>query len=217
MIRVVLIDDQEMVRSGLARLLSLAGGIDVVGEYADGDELEAAVNRHKPDVVLLDVRMKRVDGVTALRQLRERSDEPPVLILTTFDDDEILWDTITAGTSGFVLKDAGADELVRAVRAVAGGGAWLDPSVTSRVLDRHRRRGGDSGAGRRIASQLSERELDVLRLVAKAATNTEIAEQLFIGEGTVKTHISSIYAKLGARDRSAAIVFAYENGLVSPD
>ncbi|MEM9131273.1 MAG: response regulator transcription factor [Actinomycetota bacterium] len=217
MIRVVLVDDQAMVRSGLARIVSLADGLEVVGEYEDGGDLVLAVKRHRPDVVLLDVRMRDVDGVTALRRLQAESQppRPPVLVLTTFDDDDVLWDAIGAGAAGFMLKDSPAEDLIRAVRAVADGAAWLDPAVTTRVLARHRAAGVDRSDSRRLVDQLSERELDVLRLLARGATNREIAEVLIIGEGTVKTHIGSIYSKVGARDRAAAIVFAFDHGIVS--
>lgn len=218
MIRVLLVDDQPVIRSGLIRILSPEDGFEVVGECADGDEVVEAVTAHKPDVVLMDVRMHRVDGISATRALHGgQSAAPPVLILTTFADDEVVWGTLAVGAAGFVLKDCPAEELIAAVRAVAGGAVWLDQNVATRVLGAVR-----SGARSRIHSEarterLTQREHDVLRLMASGATNNEIAKELFVGEATVKSHIGAIFAKLGARDRAAAIVFAYDHGIVVPD
>ena len=215
MIRVLIVDDQPIVRAGVARILGPDDGFEVVAECDDGDEVVDAVALHEPDVVLMDVRMRRMDGVTAIEQLRARSDEPPVLVLTTFDDDDALWGALAAGAAGFVLKDASAEDLIAAARAVAGGAAWLDPKVAPRVLlaARGSRRG--SGEERRV-DELTDREHDVLRHMARGATNTEIAEALIVGEATVKTHVGAIFSKLGVRDRSAAIVFAYDHGIVGP-
>jgi len=215
-IRVLLVDDQELVRAGLKRILHPNDGFDVVGECADGAEVTSAVEGSKPDVVLMDIRMKEVDGVEATRRLRERTDSPPVLVLTTFDDDELLSKALRAGASGFQLKDASAEDIIRATREVASGGAWLDPSVTGRVLATYRAaaaRPAERATAR--TSELTPREIDVLRLVARGRTNAEIAEELFIGEVTVKTHLGHILTKLGLRDRAAAIVFAFESGLAS--
>ncbi|MFL6205549.1 MAG: response regulator [Acidimicrobiales bacterium] len=215
MIRVVIVDDQPVVRAGVARILGPDDGFEVVAECDDGDEVLDAVVAHAPDVVLMDVRMRRVDGVTATRRLRERGDEPPVLVLTTFDDDDVLWGALDAGAAGFVLKDASAEDLIAAVRAVAGGAAWLDPKVASRVL--HAARGARRGAAEpRRLDELTDREHDVLRHMARGATNGEIAEALIVGEATVKTHVGAIFSKLGVRDRAAAIVFAYDHGIVGP-
>ena len=217
MIRVLLVDDQLIVRVGVARILSPEDGFDIVAECEDGDQVEAAVAAHRPDLVLMDVRMRRVDGVTATRRLRSDAagrPGPPVLILTTFDDDEALWGALDAGAAGFVLKDASADDLIAAARSVAQGGAWLDPKVAPRVLAAFRAdmRPRLDAAAR--VDQLTDREHDVLRHMARGATNGEIAASLYVSEATVKTHIGAIFAKLGARDRAAAIVFAYDHGIV---
>jgi DNA-binding NarL/FixJ family response regulator len=212
-IRVIIVDDQAVVRAGVARILGPDDGFTVVAECEDGDEVAAAVAAHAPDVVLMDVRMRRVDGVTATRTLAATGAAPPVLVLTTFDDDDVLWGALEAGAAGFVLKDASAEELIAATRAVAGGAAWLDPDVTGRVLGRVR--GGRPSAvttpGR--IPELTAREHDVLRLMATGATNPEIAGALYVSEATVKTHVGSIFSKLAVRDRAAAIVYAYDHGI----
>jgi DNA-binding NarL/FixJ family response regulator len=163
----------------------------------------------------MDIRMKVVDGVEATRRLREKGDSPPVLVLTTFDDDELLSRALRAGASGFQLKDAPAEDIIRATREVATGGSWLDPAVTGRVLVTYR--AAASGRAGDRSNDLTPREVEVLRLVARGATNSEIAEQLFISEVTVKTHLGHILTKLGLRDRAAAIVFAFEHGLAATD
>ena len=216
MIRVLIVDDQPVVRAGVARILGPDDGFEVVAECDDGDEVVAAVGEHRPDIVLMDVRMRRIDGVTATRQLREISDEPPVLVLTTFDDDDALWGALDAGAAGFVLKDAAADDLIAAARAVAGGAAWLDPKVAGRVLGAVRTRGRVHAGDEARVDELTEREHEVLRHMARGATNSEIAEALIVGEATVKTHVGAIFSKLGVRDRAAAIVFAYDHGIVDP-
>ena len=213
MIRVVIVDDQAVVRAGVARILGPDDGFEVVAECEDGDEVVAAVAAHRPDVVLMDVRMRRLDGVTATRSLVEAGSAPPVLVLTTFDDDDVLWAALDAGAAGFVLKDASAEDLIAATRAVAGGAAWLDPNVAPRVLGAFRATVKPRLAGRAKVEGLTGRELDVLRLMATGATNGEIAAQLHVGDATVKTHVGAIFAKLGVRDRAAAIVFAYDHGL----
>jgi DNA-binding NarL/FixJ family response regulator len=213
MIRVVVVDDQALIRVGVTRILGPEDGFEVVAECEDGDEVVAAVAEHRPDVVLMDVRMRRLDGVSATRALVAVGDAPAVLVLTTFDDDDVLWGALDAGAAGFVLKDATAEDLIAATRAVAGGAAWLDPKVAPRVLRAFRtnvRPRLDEAA--RIDA-LTDREHDVLRQMATGATNAEIAEALYVSEATVKTHVGSIFAKLGVRDRPAAIVFAYEHGL----
>ena len=214
LIRVLLVDDQPLVRTGLRRILRPRAGFEIVGECDDGDEVEAAVRAHRPDVVVMDVRMKRVDGAEATRRLRVRGG-PPVLVLTTFDDDDVLAASLRAGASGFQLKDAPGEELVMAVRAVAVGDAWLDPAVAGRVLAVFR---GATQPARTVSSTaaLTARELDVLRLVARGLSNAEIADQLVIGEVTVKTHLGNILGKLELRDRAAAIVYAFDAGLVAP-
>ena len=216
MIRVVIVDDQPVVRAGVARILGPDDGFEVVAECGDGDEVVDAVTRHRPDLVLMDVRMRHVDGVAATRQLRQLAAEPPVLVLTTFDDDDALWGALDAGAAGFVLKDASAEDLISAARAVAGGAAWLDPRVAPRVLQAFRANVRPHLAQAARIDQLTEREHDVLRHMARGATNSEIGASLMVSEATVKTHVGSIFAKLGVRDRSAAIVFAYDHGIVEP-
>jgi DNA-binding NarL/FixJ family response regulator len=217
MMRVLLVDDQQLVREGLRRILHPEEGFEIAGECSDGVEVADAVTRLRPDVVVMDVRMKDVDGVEATRRLREQPDPPPVLVLTTFDDDEVLSGALRAGAAGFVLKDAPGEELIRSVRIVAEGGAWLDPAVTGRVLAAYRSSAPveDDGAAERIA-ELTPRERDVLRLIGRGASNTEIGESLFVSEATVKSHIGHIFTKLDLRDRAAAIVFAFDHGLVAP-
>lgn len=216
MIRVALVDDQPVVRAGLARILSSEDGFEVVAECADGEHALLAVADTRPDLVLMDIRMPRLDGVAATRALRAEPDPAPVLVLTTFDDDEVLWGAIEAGAGGFVLKDTAAPDLIVAARAVAGGGAWFDPAVAPRVLAAYR---GAVAPSRRQAArlgQLTEREHEVLRLLARGAVNTEIAVTLLVSEATVKPHIGAIFTKLGVRDRAAAIVFAFDHGVVDP-
>lgn len=215
MIRVMLVDDQELVRAGLRGILRERFGFEIVGECADGREVLGVLRDCGPDIVVMDVRMPHVDGIAATRQLRAQAPDVPVLALTTFDDDEALAGMLRAGAAGFVLKGAPADELQRAVRAVAEGGGWLDPAVTHRILDTYRAvpdpRRRESATD--LAS-LTQRERDVLTLIGAGRTNPEIAEELFVGEGTVKTHINHVFAKLDLRDRAAAVIFAYEHGLV---
>jgi DNA-binding NarL/FixJ family response regulator len=214
-IRVVLVDDQPLVRAGLQRILSAEEGFEVVAQCGDGAAALAAVRSTPADVVLMDIRMRGMDGLEATRRVREL-DGPPVLVLTTFDDDEVLWGAIEAGAAGFVLKEASAEDLIAATRAVASGGAWLDPAVTARVLEVTRSTGLPRQREAGKATLLTERELDVLRAMATGATNREIAATLIVSEATVKTHVGSIFSKLGVRDRAGAIVFAYQNGFVSP-
>ena len=215
MIRAVLVDDQAIVRAGVARILGPEDGFDVVAECSDGDEVVAAVEDTTPDLVLMDVRMPRVDGLEATRRLAELDQPPPVLILTTFDEDEVLWGAIQAGAAGFVLKDASAADLIAAARSVASGGAWFDRAVTPRVLDAYRNTVVRGERQRRRIDQLTERESDVLRRMARGATNAEIAATLHLSEATVKTHVGNIFTKLDVRDRAAAIVFAFDHGLVA--
>jgi DNA-binding NarL/FixJ family response regulator len=214
-LRVVLVDDQQLVRAGIAFILSTEPGIDVASEAENGELGVHAVAAHRPHVVLMDVRMPVMDGLEATRRIRD-ADGPPVLILTTFDDDEVLWGAVQAGAAGFLLKDTPGDDLVRAVHTVAGGGSWLDPRVTPRLLAALR----SAPAGARVAppglDKLSDREREVLELLARGAANLEIAAALHLSERTVKGHVGQVFAKLGARDRAAAIVLAYEAGLVVP-
>ena len=213
MIRLLLVDDQPLARRGLRAILCEEEGFVIVGECADGDEVLDAVRRQRPEVVVMDVRMPRMNGADATRQLRERlSEPPPVLILTTFQDDEVLSSALRAGAAGFLLKDAPGEEIVRAVRTLEAGGAYLDPAVTGRVLATYRESTPDRSEP--DLPDLTQRELEVLRLVGRGLSNEEIAGQLVIGEGTVKTHIGRIFDKLDVRDRSAAIVFAFDHGVV---
>jgi len=214
MIRLLLVDDQDLVRAGLRGILRPRFGFEIAGECADGAEVPAAVAASQPDVVLMDVRMPLVDGVTATRQLRAGRPELPVLALTTFDDDQALAGMLRAGAAGFVLKGIPAEELHRAVRIVAGGGAWLDPAVTSRVLSVYREAPASPPAAPAGLALLTSRELEVLRLIGQGRTNAEIAAALVVGEGTVKTHINHVFTKLSLRDRAAAVIFAYDHGLV---
>ena len=210
-ITVLLVDDQDLVRSGLRRILRRKDGFAIVAECADGDEVSAAVAAHRPDVVVMDLRMRRVDGIEATRRLGGR---PPVLALTTFNEEELLSGALRAGAAGFVLKDSSAEELIRAVRAVARGDSYLDPAVTSRVLTTYRK--AAPGPRGTAIGELTTRELDVLTLIGQGLSNAEIADQLCISGVTVKSHIGRIFGKLDLRDRAAAIVYAYDNGIVAP-
>lgn len=213
MIRVLLVDDQELVRAGLRTILESGGDIRVVGEAADGAAAVDAVARVKPDVVLMDIRMPRMDGVEATRRIAGTR----IVILTTFDHDEYVVEALRAGASGFLVKDAPAEELLRAVRVVAQGDALLSPSVTRRILervvaaDRRPQRPAPSGL-----ADLTERERSVLVLVAQGNSNQEIADRLHVSEATVKTHVSHVLDKLELRDRVQVVVLAYESGLVVP-
>jgi DNA-binding NarL/FixJ family response regulator len=216
MIRVLVVDDQELVRAGLRGILRTEFGFNIVGECANGGEAIATAESLAPDVVLMDVRMPLVDGVQATRELRRREGSPPVLALTTFDDDEVLAGVLRAGAAGFILKGVPAEDLHRAVRVVAGGGAWLDPAVTGRVLATYRS-APPPRAGRDPAlDALTSREREVLALIGQGKTNTEIAAGLSVSDGTVKTHINHLFTKLQLRDRAAAVVFAFDHDLVTP-
>ena len=216
MIRVVLADDQAMVRSGLRLLIDAEPDIEVVGEAGDGAAAVEEVRWRRPDVVLMDVQMPGMNGLEATRRIAAESPASKVVVLTTFDLDEYLFAALRAGASGFLLKHAPADELIAAIRTVAGGDALLSPAVTGRVIGAFARRGTPDASSTRLLARLSEREREVLLLVARGHSNAEIAGSLVVGEATVKTHLSSIFAKLGLRDRVAAVVFAYESGLVEP-
>jgi DNA-binding NarL/FixJ family response regulator len=217
-IRVMLVDDQELVRSGLRRILRRRDGFEIVAECADGAEVPRTLAdlAGGVDVVLMDLRMRQVDGITATRRLAEDPAAPPVLVLTTFDDDEMLSGALRAGAAGFLLKDSSADDLIRAVRAVAAGDSWLDPAVTGRVLRSYRNSVPAAPADPGVVDALTPRELEVLRAIAIGRSNGEIAAELVISELTVKSHIGRIFTKLHLRDRAAAIVYAYDHGLVSP-
>jgi DNA-binding NarL/FixJ family response regulator len=215
-IRILLVDDQELVRAGLRLILSAEDDLEIAGEAPDGRAGVEAAGALRPDVVLMDVRMPVLDGIEATRTLGA---DHRVLALTTFEDDDVLWGVIEAGAAGFVLKDAPAADLVSAVRVTARGGSWLDPRVAGRVMAtlRNRPAGADAAdAAARSIEPLSDRELEVLRLVASGANNAEIAQALYLSERTVKGHISSIFLKLNVRDRPAAIIRAYDAGIVTP-
>jgi DNA-binding NarL/FixJ family response regulator len=218
-IRVLLVDDQELVRTGLRGILRGTFGFEIVGECADGSEVLAAVEAVRPDVILMDARMPLVDGVRATREVRRRDGSPPVLALTTFDDEEVLAGMLRAGASGFLLKGVPAEDLQRAVRVVADGGAWLDPAVTGRVLAIYRSASAPvtNAADRAGLAALTGREREVLALIGRGKTNGEIAAELFVSEGTVKTHVNHLFTKLQLRDRAAAVVFAYDHDLVARD
>jgi DNA-binding NarL/FixJ family response regulator/DNA-binding SARP family transcriptional activator len=214
-VRVLLVDDQQLVRAGLRRILRRRDGFVIAGECDDGSAVPAALASNDVDVIVMDLRMKHVDGIEATRRLRRTADEPPVLALTTFDDDELLAGALRAGVAGYVLKDSTAEDLIRAVRAVAAGDGWLDAAVTARVLTTYRQSAGDRRPGL-PPGLLTPRELDVLHAVGRGMTNTEIAAALVISEATVKSHIGRIFTKLELRDRPAAIVYAFDHGVVAP-
>lgn len=217
MIRVALADDQALVRTGLRMILEDEGDIEVVGEASDGNGAIAISGSEEPDVLLMDIRMPGLDGIEALRRITAMmpTQGPRIIMLTTFDPDDYIYDALAAGASGFLLKDAPAEELLQAVRVVAAGEAVLAPSITHRLIQQIKNRPIRRDESKELES-LTEREREVLRLIAKGATNLEIAQQLFVGETTVKTHVSHVLQKLGLRDRVQAVVLAYETGFVVP-
>ncbi|MEV6491216.1 response regulator transcription factor [Actinoplanes sp. NPDC051633] len=214
MIRVLLADDHQLVRSGFRVILDLEDDIEVVGEAADGRQAVDLAGALKPDVVLMDVEMPGMDGLAATRSLAS-GDGPSVLILTTFDRDEYLFEALQAGASGFLLKNGTPEALVEAVRVIARGDALLAPEITRRVIEASVRVDGPRLSTRRM-EELTPREHEVLVLLAGGATNAEIAAALHLGETTVKTHVSRVLTKMGARDRTQAVVLAYELGVVRP-
>jgi RNA polymerase sigma factor (sigma-70 family) len=215
-LRVVIADDQALVRTGF-RMILTADGIEVVAEAADGAEAVAAVRRTRPDAVLMDIRMPRMDGLEATRRiLAGGASETRVLILTTYDLDQYVYAALTAGASGFLLKDVTPEHLVAALRLVRSGDALLAPAITRRLIERFARRDEAKAALHRDLSELTPRELEVLRLLATGLTNAELADRLTLSPTTVKTHVARILSKLGLRDRVQAVVVAYETGLVSP-
>jgi DNA-binding NarL/FixJ family response regulator len=213
--RVLLADDQPLVREGFRRVISRAEGLEIVAEAADGAEAVAAARRHRPDVVVMDIRMPIMDGLTATERIVAADDAVRVLVLTTFDLDEYVFRALRAGASGFLLKDTPLDELVLAIRLVAGGDGLLAPSVTRRVIEEFARRPGPASAGPEgLLPDLTNREREVLREVIRGLSNAEIAKSLFVSEATVKTHIRSMLLKLGLRDRTQLVIAAYESGFV---
>jgi DNA-binding NarL/FixJ family response regulator len=216
--RIALVDDQAMVRQGLRMILEAEPGFTVVGEAADGRQAIDLVPRARPDVVLMDVRMPRVDGIEACRQIRDAAagDLPYVLMLTTFDLEDYVYAALRAGASGFLLKDAPAEQLVAAIEVVARGDALLAPQVTRLLIAEVARRPALQATAVPGLDRLTEREVEVLRLMARGMSNAEIATELYLGEATVKTHVGRVLTKLDARDRVQAVVAAYESGLVEP-
>jgi len=215
-LRVVIADDQSLVRTGF-RMILAADGIDVVAEAVDGVEAVSAVRRTRPDVVLMDIRMPRMDGLEATRQiLAGGGDETRVIILTTYDLDHYVYGALAAGASGFLLKDVTPEYLVTAVRLVRAGDALLAPKITRRLVERFATRDETRGGLHRDLSELTPRELEVLRLLATGLSNAELAVRLTLSAATIKTHVARILSKLGLRDRVQAVVLAYETGLISP-
>jgi DNA-binding NarL/FixJ family response regulator len=213
-IRVVLADDQPLVRSGMRMILSVEPDIEVVGEAANGAEAVRVVSETRPDVVLMDVRMPEVDGIEATRAVTAVDGGPRVLVLTTFDLDDVVYEALRAGASGFLLKDAPEDRLTAAIRIVADGGSLFAPSVTRRLIEEFARR--PQRVDTLQVGTLTSRETEVLRYVAQGLSNSEIAAALYLSENTVKTHVARILMKLGLRDRAQAVVVAYESGLIQP-
>jgi DNA-binding NarL/FixJ family response regulator len=211
-IRVVLADDQTLVRSGFRMILKAEPGIEVVGEASDGRQAIEAVRELRPDLVLMDIRMPNMDGLEATRRILAEPDPPRVLVLTTFDLDEYVFAALRAGASGFLLKDAPEQQLTAAIRVAADGGALFSPSVTRKLIERF---AGHVDPPPGLA-ELTEREREVLRLLARGLSNAEIAAQLVVSEHTVKTHVARVLMKLDLRDRTQAVVLAYESGLVQP-
>jgi DNA-binding NarL/FixJ family response regulator len=212
MIRVLLADDQALVRAGFRMILRAEPDIEVVGEAGHGLEAVELARALEPDVVLMDLRMPELDGIEATRRIIDGTDRPRVLVLTTFDLDEYVYEALRAGASGFLLKDAPEDQLVAGIKVVADGGSLFAPAVTRRLIERFA--GGAPAKPLPVLSDLTARELEVLRLVARGLSNAEIANELVVSEHTAKTHVAHIFQKLDARDRVQVVVLAYESGLV---
>jgi DNA-binding NarL/FixJ family response regulator len=214
-IRILIADDQELVRTGFRVVLDAEDDLEVVGEAADGFAALDAAATLRPDVVLMDIRMPNLDGIEATRRLAAADGPPRILILTTFDLDDYVYEALRAGASGFLLKDARAEELRQAVRMIASGDALLSPTITRRLIESYTRR-PPATAHPAPLNQLTPRELEVLRLVARGLSNAEIARELVVGDATVKTHVARIFSKLDLHDRAQAVVLAYESGLIQP-
>jgi DNA-binding NarL/FixJ family response regulator len=215
-IRVLVADDQELVRAGFCVILGAAEGVEVAGEAADGEQAVALAAALAPDVVLMDIRMPGMDGLAAARLITARQPAPKVVMLTTFDLDDYVYEALRAGASGFLLKDSPRADLIAAVRAAAAGDALLAPSVTRRLIEAFARRPPEATLSPSRLASVTAREKDVLLLLARGRSNAEIAAALFVSEATVKTHVASLLAKLGLRDRVQAVILAYETGLVVP-
>jgi DNA-binding NarL/FixJ family response regulator len=223
MIRILIADDHELMRGGLRGMLDAEPDLEVIGEAVDGGEAVEQALTLNPDVVIMDIRMPRVDGIEATRRILDRASEgmgatvPRILVLTTFDLDEYVWEALRAGAGGFMLKDAPPRQLAEAVRTVAGGESLLAPAVTRRLVERYVNSPGSAPADQREEfEELTEREREILVLMARGRSNRELAEELFLSEATVKTHVTRILRKLELRDRVQAVVLAYETGLVTP-
>ena len=216
MIRVLLVDDQSLLRAGFRMILGAEPGLEVVGEAGDGQEAVALVAELKPDVVLMDVRMPTMDGIEATRRITAAGSRTRVLILTTFDLDEYVYAGLRAGASGFLLKDARPEELIAGIRAVASGESVVAPSLTRKLMTAYLQDSAPVAAKDPRLATLSEREREVLEAIGQGATNTEIAERFTLTESTVKKHVGRVLAKIEARDRIQAVIFAYDNGLVRP-
>jgi len=215
MIRILIADDQELVRTGFRVVLDAEPDLEVVGEAGDGFAALDAVEMLRPDIVLMDIRMPNLDGIEATRRIAAGDGSPRILILTTFDLDDYVYEALRAGASGFLLKDARAEELQQAVRTVASGNALLSPAITRRLIESYTRRPPPTLHPAPLA-ELTPRELEVLRHLARGLSNTEIAHELVIGDATIKTHVARIFSKLDLHDRAQAVVLAYESGLVQP-
>jgi DNA-binding NarL/FixJ family response regulator len=217
-VRVLIADDQALVRAGFRMILDAEDDIDVVGEASDGLEAVSAAARLKPDVVLMDIRMPELDGIEATRRVLAADGDPPtrVLMLTTFDLNEYVYDALRAGASGFLLKDVPPEQLADGIRVVAGGDALLAPSITRRLIQEFAQAGPPSGPPPKGLDELTARELEVFKLVARGLSNAEVAAELIVSETTVKTHVARMLMKLGLRDRVQAVVLAYESGIAVP-
>ncbi|RFS85525.1 DNA-binding response regulator [Actinomadura spongiicola] len=216
-IKVLLVDDERLIRAGLAAIIAAEDDLTVVGEAADGAEVPDAVRRLRPDVILMDVRMPRLDGIQATRHILDTVPEPPrIIVVTTFENDEYVYDALKAGANGFLLKRTRPEEILQAIRMVTHGESLLFPAAIRELAAQHGPSDGGTTAGAPWHGQLTEREGDVLRLMAKGHSNAEIAQELFVSPQTVKTHVGNILAKLQARDRTQAVIFAYETSFITP-